>query len=152
MRNIAQKGDPNMNVLFDTNVVIDVLIHREPFFELSQLVMLASEQKVIDGYVTASSVTDIFYITNKHLKDRTVTYKLLKDHLIGIVDIAAVDSKSIVDALDLEWSDFEDCVQYVVSESIAADYIVTRNPQDYENEEIKVVTPEKLLNIIAPEE
>jgi len=141
-----------MNVLFDTNVVIDVLIHREPFFELSQLVMLASEQKVIDGYVTASSVTDIFYITNKHLKDRTVTYKLLKDHLIGIVDIAAVDSKSIVDALDLEWSDFEDCVQYVVSESIAADYIVTRNPQDYENEEIRVVTPEKLLNIIAPEE
>lgn len=141
-----------MNVLIDTNIALDVLLHREPFFEFSQLVMLASEQNVIDGYVTASSVTDIFYITNKHLKDKEATYKLLKDHLIGTVNIAAVDSKSIVDALDLEWNDFEDCVQYVVSESIAADYIVTRNPQDYENEQIKVVTPEELLNIIAPEE
>jgi len=141
-----------MNVLIDTNVALDVLIHREPFFEFSQLVMLASEQKVINGYVTASSITDIFYITNNHLKDHAATYKLLKDHLIGTISIAAVDSKSIVDALDLEWSDFEDCVQYVVGDSIAADYIVTRNPKDYKNEKIKVVTPEELLNIIAPEE
>ena len=120
-----------MNVLIDTNVALDVIIHREPFLESSQLVMLASERNIINGFITASSITDIFYITNKHLKDRAATYKALKEHLIGTIRIAAVDGKAITDALDLEWCDFEDCVQYVVGESIAADYIVTRNPKDY---------------------
>ena len=139
-----------MNVLIDTNVALDVIVNREPFNKNSQLIMLASEQNVINGFITASSITDIFYITNKHLKDRTATYKALKEHLIGTVRIAAVDGKSITDALDYEWKDFEDCVQYVVGESIAADYIVTRNPKDYEKEQISVITPDELLNIIAP--
>ena len=141
-----------MNVLIDTNVALDVLLAREPFFEFSQLVMLASEQKIINGYVTASAVTDIFYIANKHLKDKTATYKLLNEHLMGTVSIATVDGNSISKALDLEWNDFEDCVQYVVGESINADYIVTRNPGDFKNVQISVVTPEELLNTIAPAE
>ena len=140
-----------MNVLIDTNVALDVLLNREPHCEFSQLVMLASEQKIINGYVTASSVTDIFYITNKHLKDGTETYRVLREHLIGAVDIATVDGNVISNALDLEWSDFEDCVQYLVGDSISADYIVTRNAQDYVDEQISVVTPKELLDIIAPD-
>jgi predicted nucleic acid-binding protein len=120
-----------MNVLIDTNVVLDVLICREPFFELSQLVLLASEQKIINGFVAASAVTDIFYVTNKHLKNKDATYKLLREHLMGTISIAPVDDKNISDALDLGWDDFEDCVQYVVGESIVADFIVTRNPKDF---------------------
>jgi predicted nucleic acid-binding protein len=139
-----------MNVLIDTNIALDVLLDRKPFSELSQLVMLASEQKIINGFVTASSVTDIFYITDKHLKDKALTYQMLKEHLIGTISIAAVDEKTIKTALDLEWKDFEDCVQYVVGKNINADYIVTRNPQDFVGEEINVVTPEELLDIIAP--
>ena len=141
-----------MNVLIDTNVALDVLLGREPFLELSQLVMLASEQKIINGYITASAVTDIFYITNKHLKDKAAAYKLLNEHLMGTVSIAAVDGNSISEALNLEWDDFEDCVQYVVGKSIAADYIVTRDPGDFKNVQIRVLTPEELLNAIAPEE
>jgi len=140
-----------MNVLIDTNVAIDVLVHREPFFEDSQLILLASEQKYINGFISASAITDIFYIVNKFLKNKTATCNLLKEHLIGIVSIVAVDGDNISEALNMEWDDFEDCVQYVAGKSIAADYIVTRNPKDFANELIKVVTPEELLNIIAPE-
>ena len=139
-----------MNVLIDTNVALDVIIRREPYLEFSQLILLASERNFINGFVTASSITDIFYITNKRLKNREATYKALKEHLMSAVHIAAVDEKAIKDALDFEWDDFEDCVQYVVGESIAADYIVTRNPKDYEKEQISVITPDELLNIIAP--
>ena len=141
-----------MNVLIDTNIALDVLLNRKPFFELSQLVILASEQKIINGYVTASSVTDIFYITNKHLKNRALTYQMLKEHLIGAVMVAAVDGNTITDALDLQWEDFEDCVQYLVGETINADYIVTRNPKDYKDKSIDIVTPEELLDIVAPAE
>ena len=139
-----------MNVLIDTNVALDVLLGREPFLEQSQLVMLASEQRIINGYITASAVTDIFYITNKHLKDKAATYELLNEHLMGSVGIAAVDGGNISEALSLEWDDFEDCVQYVVGKSIAADYIVTRNPVDFTNTHVRVITPDALLDVIAP--
>lgn len=140
-----------MRVLIDTNIVLDVLIQREPFFEHSQLVMLASERKLIHGFVSASSITDIFYISIKCTKDKKKTYELVKKLLMGTVDTAAVDGDIIFQALDAEWNDFEDCVQYVVGERISADYIVTRNPGDFKNSRIKVVTPEELLKIIAPE-
>jgi len=77
---------------------------------------------------------------------------LLKEHLVGTVNIATVDGDRISEALDLEWDDFEDCVQYAVGNSIDAKYIVTRNPKDFLNVQIDVVTPEELLNIIAPAE
>jgi predicted nucleic acid-binding protein len=140
-----------MNVLIDTNVSLDVLLKREPFFEYSQLVLLAAEQKYINGFISASSVTDIYYLVNKVYKDSTSVRKLLREHLIGIVGIAAVDSSIIIKALNAEWKDFEDCVQCTIGESIDADYIVTRNAKDFENMGIKIVTPKELLDIIAPE-
>jgi len=54
-----------MTILIDTNVILDVLLKREHFMWKSSNVLLLSEKKIIDGYVTASSITDIFYITNK---------------------------------------------------------------------------------------
>jgi len=101
-----------MNVLIDTNVALDVLIRREPFLDLSQLIMLASEQNFINGFVTASSITDIFYITRKHLKNKEATYKAINEHLIGTIRIASVDGKTITDALDLERDDFDYCAAF----------------------------------------
>jgi len=139
-----------MNVLIDTNIAIDVLLQRRPFLEHSQLVFLASEHGLINGFVSAAAVTDIFYIVKKHMKNRIDVRGLLKKHLIGTVRIAAVDEYAISKALDMDWDDFEDCVQYVVGENIPADYIVTRNPADFKSEGAVVVTPEELLDIISP--
>ena len=144
-----KKGEQNMTVLIDTNLAIDVLLKREPFFENAQLILLASEQKYISGFISASSITDIFYIVNKHLKDKVMTRKLVKDHLIKTISIAAVNSNTILEALDAEWDDFEDCVQYMAGKNISADYIITRNAADYNDSKISVVTPEELLDIIA---
>jgi len=135
-----------MIVLIDTNVALDVILKREPFFESAQLVMLASERNYIRGFITASAITDIFYVTNKYLKDKAAARNLLKEHLMGSVNVATVDGNVIYRALDMEWDDFEDCVQYVVGESISADYIVTRNPKDFSEGEIKVASPEELIN------
>ena len=60
-----------MTVLIDTNIILDVLLKREQFLEKSSHIILLSEKKIIDGYVTASAITDIFYIiTNITLKDK----------------------------------------------------------------------------------
>ena len=82
-----------MTVLIDTNVILDVLLRREQFLEKSASIMLLSEKKIIDGYVSASAVT----------------------------------GGEIYRAIDLNWSDFEDAVQYTTGEHIQADYIITRD-------------------------
>ena len=136
-----------MNVLLDTNVILDVLLKREPFFEKSALVLLLSEKKIIDGYVSASSITDIFFLTNATYKDKQKSMELLKN-LLKTIDIASVTKEEIYRAVNLNWSDFEDSVQYSAGENIQADYIVTRDTKGYIDSAITIVTPADFLNII----
>jgi predicted nucleic acid-binding protein len=135
-------------VLIDTNIVVDVLTHRAPFFENSQMILLLSEHRYINGFVSATAMTDIFYITAKLLGNKEHAKNLLKK-LVGTINIATIDGNMVVEALDFEWNDFEDAVQYVVGKNIAAEYLVTRNPKDFSGDKITTVEPEDLLNIIT---
>ena len=136
-----------MNVLLDTNVILDVLPKRKPFLEKSALVLLLSEKKLIDGYVSASSITDIFFLTNATYKNKQKSMELLKN-LLKTINIASVTGEEIYRAVDLNWNDFEDAVQYSAGENIQADYIITRDSKGYIDSAITTVTPEDFLNII----
>jgi len=136
-----------MTVLIDTNVVLDVLLKREQFMWKSSNVLLLSEKNIIDGYVTASSITDIFYITNKTYKDKQKSMGLLKE-LLKTISIAAVSEEEIYRAIKLDWNDFEDAVQYSTGEQIHANYIITRDTDGYIDSSISVITPSDFLEII----
>ena len=136
-----------MTVLIDSNIILDVLLKREQFLEKSSSVVLLSEKKIIDGYVTASAITDIFYITNKTYKDRKKTMDLLKE-LLKTINIAAVTGQEIYRAIDLDWNDFEDAVQYTTGEHIQADYIISRDITGYMNTAIPVIQPVDFLAIM----
>jgi predicted nucleic acid-binding protein len=137
-----------MNVLIDTNIVLDVLLHRQPFFANASQALFLSENKAIDGYISASAITDIYYLTQKACKDKAETLDLL-NRLLKVVHIALVSSFEISRALVIGWDDFEDAVQYAVGESIAADYIATRNPQDFSSSVIPVIEPEPFLKLFV---
>jgi len=139
-----------MRVLIDTNVILDVLLKREPFYGHSQLVLLAAEEQYIHGYVSASAITDIFYVTQKSCKSKNEACALITS-LVKTISIGAVDSDIIMEALDAGWDDFEDCVQYAVGEDLDVDYIITRNPRDFSNGRIEAISPEELLNIVMPD-
>jgi predicted nucleic acid-binding protein len=134
-----------MKVLIDTNVALDVLLKRTPHYEKSAKVLVLSEKKEIDAYISASAATDIYYITRKALKDKRATIDLLRK-LIKVVNVAAVTGDNVCQALELEWDDFEDSIQYMAGENLFVEYIVTRNPQDFEHGSITAVTPEKFLS------
>ena len=136
-----------MTVLIDSNIILDVLLKREQFLEKSSSVILLSEKKIINGYVTASAITDIFYITNKTYKDRKKTMDLLKE-LLKTINIAAVTGQEIYRAIDLDWNDFEDAVQYTTGEHIQADYIISRDITGYMNTAIPVIQPVDFLAIM----
>ena len=140
-----------MNVLIDTNIAIDVLTQREPYYEESQLVLHASEKGIINGYISASAITDIFFIINRLINNRNDTKELVKKLVFETVEVATVDGLIITQAVNDDWEDFEDCVQYYVGESISADYIITRNRDDFAKANIPVLTPGELLDVIAPE-
>lgn len=133
-------------VLVDTNVALDILLNRSAFYADSAAVFALAEQVIITGYVSASSVTDIFYIARKDVGAKN-TREAIK-HLLHVFQPAAVTGEDICKALDLEWDDFEDSIQFTVGESFSVDYIVTRNIQDFASGNIKAVTPAQFLQII----
>jgi predicted nucleic acid-binding protein len=138
-----------MNVLIDTNVFIDAILMREPFHNYSALVLIASEEKQMNGYISASSATDIFYIVSKHLKSKAIARQLLKQRLTKTVEIANITKDCIRRAFELGWDDFEDCVQNIAAENIEAEYIITRNKKDFKDSDISIVTPEEFLSLLT---
>jgi len=135
-----------MNILVDANIALDVLLERQPFY-ISGCQVLGLSKGGVGVFISASTITDIYYITRKNLERKTAV-TLLKNLLTNI-EIASVTGKEIRRALDIDWNDFEDAVQYVIGESLAVDYIVTRNTFDFASATFPVVTPDELLNIIT---
>lgn len=134
----------NMKLLIDTNVVLDVLLRREPFFGKAAEVLNLTQREDVREYVSASAITDIYYIANKQMKDRAAVRDLL-NRLLMLVSVAAVSEQEIRNALHLEWADFEDSVQYSVALLNEMDGIVTRNPGDYQEADVQIWLPEQIL-------
>lgn len=133
-----------MKLLIDTNVILDVLLKREPFYKTGAVLLKLSERKDIQEFVSASAVTDIFYIANRTMKNKAAVRELLCK-LLQVVSVAVVSEDEIHKALELEWNDFEDSVQYSVALLSNMDAIVTRNINDYEQSDIPVLTPDKVV-------
>ena len=135
-----------MKLFLDINVVLDVLGKREPWFEDSAAILSLLETDEFDGIVAAHSVTTLFYLASKHLGQRRATARLLD--LLKLVSVSPVDQDTILRGLALGWSDFEDALQMLCADTAGADYLVTRNPNDFESDSVPVVTPAQLLAIL----
>jgi len=135
-----------MKVLIDTNVALDIMLHRQGYTNAA-LVFSLTKRNVFNGYISASAITDIFYLSQKDIGKKPAK-EALKD-LLRVFKPATVTDSNIYEALDLDWSDFEDSVQYVVGASFDVDYIITRNVQDYASGSIPAVTPEQFIQAIS---
>ncbi len=133
-----------MKLLIDTNVVLDLLLNREPFCNEAAKVLNLSDRAEVKEYISASAITDIYYIAYRQLRDKTIVRNMIKT-LLSIVSIDCVTEQEIAEALELEWSDFEDSVQYAVAYLNEMDGIVTRNAADYKRAELSVWSPEQIV-------
>lgn len=136
-----------MKILIDTNVILDVLLKREPFCKAAIEVLKLAKLNNVQEYVSASAITDIYYLACRQLKNKELARGLLKK-LLTIVSVAGVSEQEIKEALELEWNDFEDSVQYSVASLQGMDVIITRNLNDYKRSEIPVWQPEQALEEI----
>lgn len=135
-----------MKLLIDTNVILDILLKREPFFEDSYQAIRTAINNNDECYISVTAATDIFYILRKALQSAEQAKEYLGSlaRLAEFTDVLAVDA---LDALSSEVADYEDAVVEAVADRIGADYILTRNIKDYLNAKIPAVTPTELLNL-----
>ena len=119
-----------MRVLLDTCIIIDALQSRVPFAEAAQKLFIYAANNQFEGYITAKSVTDIYYLTHHLTHSDAETRKILKKLflLFHLLDTTSLDCRK---AISSEISDYEDAIMVETAIRSEMDCIVTRNVKDY---------------------
>ncbi|MDR1022853.1 MAG: PIN domain-containing protein [Prevotellaceae bacterium] len=128
-----------MKALIDTNVVVDAVLYRHPFYGAAVAIMQKVHEGKLQGFISASAATDIFYLLQKAMGQKQATDTL--ENLLTSIDVLPVAAADIYSALAWRWDDFEDAVQARVALQNKMDVIVTRNVKDYGGiEHVKSIT------------
>ena len=132
-----------MRVIVDTNVVLDVLLARQPFVDVAGRLFARIETSQIEGLLCATTFTTIDYLLTQSLPPRESRETLRR--LLGLFEIAPVNRLVVEEALRSRVSDFEDAVIEQAGRLAGADMIVTRNLRDFRKSSIKAFGPDELL-------
>ena len=136
-----------MHVLIDTNVILDVLEKREPFYRASNDVLSLCASKKIHGFIAFHSVSNIFYILRKRYSAEERRHLL--HGILKFLPVANVNHENVQHALERDdFSDFEDCLQDECAAQNHAEYIITRNTNDFSTSNIPAITPSDMLSRI----
>jgi predicted nucleic acid-binding protein len=134
-----------MRIFLDTNIIVDI-VSRRGGYEDSLQILKYCETGHAKGFVSTVTVTDVMYILRKHIPPDAVRNAV--QTLLIIVDVADVLKSDISAAFSSDMKDFEDAVQASCAERVKADYIVTRNIDDFENSAIPAILPADMLKLL----
>lgn len=137
-----------MRLMIDTNIILDVLLEREPFYMYSKAVLELCEGRKINGFISASTATDIFYLVRKALQSTDEAYKAL-GNILNIVKILTVTNDDVNSAFIQRAHDFKDCLLATCAKSNKCDGIVTRNKKDFLTFGITLYNPEEITGLIS---
>ncbi len=138
----------SMKVFLDTNILLDYLLKRQPFYDKAKKIFDMCLFK-IDGCVTPHSLVDVFYMLSERT-DASPEYckeTILKLHNVLFV-VSETDGSVKKAASNNSFDDFEDSMQNESAIIAGVDYIITRNKKDFERSSIPVVSPEEFLDLI----
>ena len=131
------------NIFVDTNIVIDLLAKREPFYKEAQDLFTLSDKKEVRLCISSLTFANAYYSIIRHHKEVDAKKYLSKFKVL--VTILPLEDKAIELALASEFKDFEDRLQYFIAMDNDADVIITRNKKDYTNSKIPVMTAGEYL-------
>ena len=131
-----------MRVLFDTNVILDLLLERQPHVEAAAALVARVERGQLKGCLCATTVTTIFYLASKVVGAEAARDQLKL--LLGLFEVASVNRVVLDGALAAGFSDFEDAVLHEAAVLWGADCLVSRNVRDFRKARIPVYVPGEL--------
>lgn len=135
-----------MKVLLDTNIVLDLLLERKPFVDFAEEIFIKIEKQEIEGFLSPTSITTIYYLLNKHL-DKNRCNDAIKT-LLDLFEIVKIDKKVLQESLKKCGVDFEDSVIYTGADFTKIDVIITRDKKGFKNSKIEVLSPNEFLKEI----
>lgn len=135
-----------MKVLIDTNIILDLALIRLPFYEEADEIFYLIELEKIEGFVSATTLTDIYYILRKQ-KGKEWSFEFLH-RLTTLCKINPITEKIVIKALNNNYKDCEDDIQYYSAIINNLDAIVTRNIKDFSQDDFLILTPAQLITII----
>jgi len=136
-----------MKMLFDTNVILDVLIEREPYYQYSARCMASVEERKTEGWICSTTVTTIAYLLRKELTSENASKHI--ESLLTLFDISTVNKKVLIEALHNGFTDYEDSVLAESAVVNNLEGIITRNKKDFKASKLPVYTPKEFLAILS---
>lgn len=133
-------------IFLDTNIILDFLGEREKFYEPAAKVMTLADKKQIEIFTTTTSITNLFYILSKFEGQKIAWEKVRKFKLI--CRISVTDDEVMEKALNSDFKDFEDALQYFSAVATDCEIILTRNEKDFKNALIPVMDAESFLQTL----
>ena len=133
-------------ILLDTDINLDFVLARQPFFVEAKEIFLQLAQSKFEAYIADITAINIYYFGRKE-KGRDDTSKEL-EKLLRFVKICSANSTILQKAINSPISDYEDAVQHECAAAENLDAIVTRNARDYNNASIKIYSPAEFLQIL----
>ena len=134
-------------VLFDSDVLLDILAQRQPFVVASAQALNTVMKKQVQGFVSGHAVTNIFYILRRQIGSEAA--RKLIENLLQHIQIASVTDEVIHQALQSPIKDFEDAVTSAAAMAAGLEIIVTRNKADFVESSIPAMLPEELLKMLS---
>jgi predicted nucleic acid-binding protein len=135
-----------MRVLLDTNVVLDFVLARQPFFAEADEIFVRLQTGEFEAFVSPITPINVFYTTRKE-KDKPTAFAAIEE-LLKVVEITRSDKLIFQSALLFNFGDYEDAVQCACALAEHLDAIVTRNVKDYKNAQIKIYSPNEFVALL----
>ncbi len=132
-------------IFIDTDIILDVVFKREPFFVDSQKIIASIEKNRFKGFTSSLIIANCFYIISRN-KNKNIAEKTIAK-LRSIMTILPFTDKEIGESLNSGFKDFEDGVQYFIAANNVVNTIITRNIADFKNVDIDVFMPKDFLTL-----
>ena len=136
-----------MRILFDTNVILDVLLLRQPYEVEATKLVASVERSEINGVLCANSITTIYYLINKAV-GREIAINSVNS-LTMMFDVVPVNKIVLQNALKSKFLDFDDAVLNESAVNSGVDGIVTRNPKDFKSSTLPIYNPKELITVLG---
>ncbi len=129
----------------DADIVMDLLTQREKFFKSAAVLFTLGDKNEVEINVSSLTIANVFYLLSRQYNNKKAWG--IVQHFRTMVNVLAVDAKSIDQALASEFKDFEDAIQYYVATGNRIEMLITRNLKDYSEAKIPVMTAESYLKL-----
>jgi len=136
-----------MKLFVDTNVILDVILHRDDFYDASLAVLRLCEKGDCGGHISALTVANLHYIVCKAI-GREKTDESLQI-ILKVFHVAELTATDLKEALKRKSADFEDALQMSAAERVKADYIITRDIKHFVGGKIKAISPMDFIKKIS---